>query len=76
MEQAEEAASRLLAESWGDDSLALESAYLRCLSRLPSPSEAAIHLTYLSLPTSQENPSKAWSGIFHALFSCVDFRYL
>ena len=35
-----------------------------------------LDLTYLSLPTSQENPSKAWSGIFHALFSCVDFRYL
>ncbi len=76
MEQASLAADHLLAHSWTDPAEAVAHAYRLTLSRPPSPAELAAYQEYLALPENQQHPQEAWAGIYHALFSCVDFRYL
>ncbi|HUF63101.1 MAG TPA: PSD1 and planctomycete cytochrome C domain-containing protein [Verrucomicrobiales bacterium] len=81
-------AERLLADcgDWPADS-ALGEAWRRALSRLPSPAERDAALAYLGAGRETGNrergfapslsvPLDEWAGLFQALFSSVDFRYL
>ena len=62
--------------SYADPAEAVAHAYRLTLARPPSPAELAAYQEYLALPENQQHPQEAWAGIYHALFSCVDFRYL
>ena len=76
MDQAESAAARLLSEQDQSDHKRLSHAYLTTLSRQPSQTERQIAMDFLSKTVNQDQQIKAWEGIYHALFSCVDFRYI
>jgi len=76
MEQAETAARRLIATHPSSPEKRLHQAYLWTLSRVPSAEEKEVALDYLQLHAHRDDPQAAWSGMFHALFSCVDFRYI
>lgn len=76
MDQAEIAAQRLLTDLRDTPvQEKIHHLYLRTLSRAPSENEMRIALDYLN-QAAHQNHSSAWAGLVHALFSCVDFRYL
>ncbi|MEE2714355.1 MAG: hypothetical protein VX913_16415, partial [Planctomycetota bacterium] len=52
----------------------IDRAYLGVLGRPPRAGERELARTYLSGPHASE--TDAWSGLFQALFGCIDFRYL
>jgi hypothetical protein len=74
MGQAREAARRALATP-GDDAARLERAFRSALGRAPSPRERDLALRFV---TGQEGAARqaAWEGVYHALFACIDFRYV
>jgi hypothetical protein len=77
MEQATAAAERLLSQHGQEGQRKkLELAYRWTLSRPPRVEEYGTALAYLELPENRTHPVLAWTGIYHALFSCVDFLYL
>jgi len=72
-EQARHAAERLLADlpdSGPGERLA--EAYLRALGRAADERELEIAATFLQ---GQDEP-EGWTDLFHALFVCLDFRYM
>ena len=75
MNQADHAAKRLLHN--GDQNLdqLLDRAYTLSLGRLPAPEERRLANAFLTQFSVTERP-KAWGQMFHALFACLDFRYL
>ena len=79
MNQAQEAAKRLLTDFADyDTSALLERVYLSVIGRLPNQEEQDLALAYLqeSEQADQNSPSVAWSHLFHSLFASVDFRFL
>ncbi len=76
MDQAKAASIKLLNDGNKSNQALLSHAYMTTLSREPSETEREIAMDYLSSFKNQEDSQKAWEGIFHALFSCVDFRYI
>ena len=76
MDQAEFAAAKLLSKKGYSDGERLLHAYMTTLSRKPSQAEKLIAMDFLSKAENQHQQRKAWEGIYHALFSCVDFRYI
>ncbi len=74
MEQAKVAARRAMAET--PTKLAkLNLAWRRTLGRDPTPGETRLMLDHLS-GADEESESQAWSQIYQALFSSLDFRYI
>ena len=67
VEQAKNAAARLLAEEHKDP---LERAYRLALGRAPSAGERAVATKFL-----ERNPG-AWAALFQSLFASADFRFL
>ncbi|MDA7610313.1 PSD1 and planctomycete cytochrome C domain-containing protein [Verrucomicrobia bacterium] len=76
MDQAEFAAAKLLSKKDYSDGERLLHAYMATLSREPSQAEKLIAMDFLTKAEGQHQQRKAWEGIYHALFSCVDFRYI
>ena len=76
MDQAKTAADRFMGLGIKTDEERLSYAYMATLSREPSAQEQEIALNFLNSPENQKAPQKAWEGVCHALFSCVDFRYI
>jgi hypothetical protein len=74
MAQAREAARRALAAP-GDDAGRLERAYRSALGRAPTGRERDVALRFVA---AQEGAARqaAWEGVYHALFACIDFRYV
>jgi hypothetical protein len=72
LEQAKQAAARLLAENLPDDAARLTRAYRLTLGRAPTDGERAVAVKFLA----ERTPQDAWSSLFHALFASADFRYL
>jgi hypothetical protein len=75
MEQAEVAAARVLKESdpGTDPEAALRTVWRLVLGRQPSPDEVAIMLPVVTAP---DDPTAAWTAVFHSLFASVEFRFL
>jgi hypothetical protein len=73
LDQARHAAKRLLEEKSGDDRARLVRAWRLALGREPSDGEAAVALRHLE---SVRQAEQGWASIFHALFACVEFRYV
>ncbi|GAB4137739.1 MAG: DUF1549 domain-containing protein [Planctomycetaceae bacterium] len=90
MQQASLAANRLLKNEALKPTSRIEYAYQLTLGRSPTPAESRLVKKYLAsqierpknsekAPGStlqQVNMKSAWAGVFQALFSCVDFRYI
>ncbi len=72
LEQAKQAATRLLAEAYPDDSARLTRAYRLALGRPPTGGERAAAAKFLA----GRAPQDAWSLLVHALFASADFRYV
>jgi cytochrome c553 len=77
MDQAEEAARRLLARTDGDEAR-LADLYRRALGRAPSPREAEAARRFLAqFPESaggrELNP---WTALCHSVFSSAEFRFV
>jgi len=83
MDQSKKSAESLLAEPGLDDGARLREAYRRTLGRPPRADEIDLTRAYLaesSKSSSDSGPAEAelaaWSRVYQALFSCIDFRYL
>ncbi|MAB87938.1 MAG: hypothetical protein CMJ90_00575 [Planctomycetes bacterium] len=74
IDQARHAAIRLLKAGPQGRKERIDRAYLVVLGRPPRAGERELARTYLSGPHASE--TDAWSGLFQALFGCIDFRYL
>jgi hypothetical protein len=72
-EQAQAAAKRLLTERISSDAARIDRAYCLTLGRSPSSNERALALRHLA---AANEPTEAWTELFHALFASADFRYL
>ncbi|MEX0716864.1 MAG: DUF1553 domain-containing protein [Planctomycetaceae bacterium] len=77
-EQSRGAAKRLLAREGLDRDARIAFACEETLGRPPNQSERKLLLSYLDPadPESSADLERAWGAIYHALFACVDFRYL
>jgi hypothetical protein len=73
LEQARNAARRVLAEPAKDDRERIRRAYRLTLGRPPSPGEARLAEKFLA---GSERREDAWAQMFQVLFACVDFRYV
>jgi hypothetical protein len=73
LEQARDAAKRLMAETLPDDRARVLRAWRRTLGRAPSAGEAAVALKGVAAAGS---PEQGWASVFHALFASVEFRYV
>jgi hypothetical protein len=73
IEQARDAAARLLAEPLTDDAARLNRAYRRTLGREPTAGEREVMMRFLG---RGDDPREAWAAVFHALFASADFRYV
>lgn len=87
MDQARRFASRLLAETDGEDVQRVTAAYRIALGRRPTEGELRHALRYLrqssdgaTAGSPDQDPTDhrlaAWSGLCHSLLACIDFRYL
>jgi hypothetical protein len=76
LEQARQAARRLLAEPWRDDGQRLTRAYRLTLGRVPAPGERRLAVAYLAAATTPAEREAAWAQLFQVLFSSVDFRHV
>jgi Protein of unknown function (DUF1553) len=72
LEQAKQAAVRLLEESLPDDAARLTRAYRLTLGRPPTDGERAVARRFLA----GRDPTDAWASLFHTLFASADFRYV
>ena len=73
--QARHAAERLLAApDLADDAARLDHAYRAALGRAPRNTERDLTLPHLR--SFGDDRLAAWASVFHALFACVDFRYV
>jgi hypothetical protein len=75
MEQAAQAAARMLreSESVADPEAALRTAWKMALGREPSSDEVAVMLPVVTAP---DDATAAWTAVFHSLFASVEFRFL
>ena len=81
MDQAEHFANRLLEEADQSDEVRIQRAYRIALGRLPTTGEQAHAERFLraarEFAESKDNAELvAWSGLCHALYASVDFRYV
>ncbi len=75
-ENADHAAVRLLKEPSGLGDR-MERVYHEVLGRSPLAEERRLFLAHLrSFGPGAENETAAWASLYHALFACLDFRYL
>jgi Protein of unknown function (DUF1553)/Protein of unknown function (DUF1549)/Planctomycete cytochrome C len=72
LEQAKQAARRLLAEPGLDDPERISRAFVLALGRPPTEAERQIAREFLATATAED----AWAGVFQALFASADFRYV
>ena len=78
MEQAKQAARRLLAEPGLDERGRITRTFVLALGRPPTEAERRIAREFLR-SGSADGPAgaeAAWAGVFQALFASADFRYL
>ena len=77
-EQSKAAAAKLLAEPGLDDAARVTRAYRVALGRDATAGELkSIREFVAEVPPGDPNArQEAWSQVFHALFGCVDFRYV
>ena len=76
IEQARQAARRLLAEAANaDDAGRLERAYRLVLGRPPAAAERRVGLRFVA-ERSGVAPEESWAMLFQALFASMDFRYV
>jgi hypothetical protein len=75
LSQSQSAATRLLADSTGNDSERLTNAYRLTLCRTPTEEERKLAIDYLKAFNSEQQ-QEAWSGVFHSLFASLDFRFV
>jgi hypothetical protein len=73
IEQARQAASRLLSESHSDDDSRIRRSYRLTLGREPTSQETEIALKFLK---QNSDPKAAWASIYQTLFATADFRFL
>lgn len=77
MEQAQQAAKALLAQSGLDDTARLDRAYWLALGRLPTERERKIATDFLAQSGSSPPQRLAgWERLHQTLFACIDFRYV
>ena len=74
-EQAGHAARRLLGIGGLTDGARVDLAYRLALGRLPTEAERKLALAHVGSSDAIQQP-QVWTELFHALFACVDFRYL
>jgi hypothetical protein len=72
MDQAGQAAQRLLASTAADEGERIERAYRLTLGRAPTQEEKALALRFFQ----GKDPAKAWAKFYQVLFACLDFRYV
>ena len=75
MEQAEDAAKRLVVEHSGEPSEMLRRAYREVLGREPLEQERQVMMDLLVV-NDQLGASSQWAMVYRLLFQCIDFRYL
>jgi hypothetical protein len=73
LEQAKDAAKRLLGEKLADDRARAVRAWRLALGRAPTDGEAAVALKGVAAAGTAD---AGWASVFHALFASVDFRYV
>ena len=73
LEQAKDAAKRILGETLADDRARVLRAWRLALGRGPTDGEVALALQGVAAAGSAE---AGWTSVFHALFASVDFRYV
>ena len=73
MDQAQAAATNLLAAALPDDPARVDTAFLTALGRRPRPAEREAVLASLA---GGDEPLAAWQRVFQALYGCIDFRTL
>lgn len=76
IQEAENAAKRLLEKKDLNLEQRLSLAYKITLGRDPSEAEKSLALNYLAHHNIGQDHPDAWAGILHSLYACVDFRYL
>ena len=72
LDQAKQAATRLLAEQLPDDDARITRAYRLTVGRAPTSGERAIAVRFLAGRTAKD----AWPALFQTLFASADFRYV
>jgi hypothetical protein len=73
------AATLLLKNASADDPSLVKAAYRRALGREPSTREAKRAVDFVNASKKGQGDAakrEAWAGLFHALFSSAEFRYL
>ncbi len=75
MEQAVDAAKRLVGQHSGEPHEMLRRAYREVLGREPLEQERQVMMDLLAVDNPQEIHSQ-WAMIYRLLFQCIDFRYL
>ncbi|MFT5127362.1 MAG: hypothetical protein ACI8W8_000965 [Rhodothermales bacterium] len=73
-DQAAHAAKRLLAEQQPE--IRLDYLYEHALGRLPRPEERKLAEAHLATFDGKNAESAAWTSVCHALFACIDFRFI
>src|SRR5262249_50335804 len=72
LEQARQAAARLLAEPLPYDTARISRAYRLALGRGPTEGERAVANRFVADRAAKD----AWAALFQALFASADFRYV
>lgn len=75
MEQADDAAKRLVKEHSGEQDEMLSRAYREVLGREPLEQERQVMMDLLAV-NDQSGTLSQWAMIYRLLFQCIDFRYL
>ncbi|MGI9442550.1 MAG: DUF1553 domain-containing protein [Rubripirellula sp.] len=75
MEQAEDAAKRLVAEHSGEPHEMLSRAYREVLGRDPLEQEREVMMDLVAMNDQPGTPPQ-WAMVYRLLFQCIDFRYL
>ncbi len=75
LEQAEDAAKRLVEEFSGEPHEMLRRAYREVLGREPFEQEREVMMDLLAMNDQTGTPNQ-WSMVYRLLFQCIDFRYL
>ena len=71
LDRARAASEKLLREGPSETTARVRYAFLAALTRDPSPNEREACLRLLA-----DEPELGWQMVFHALFSCAEFRYV
>jgi hypothetical protein len=73
-DQAKQAATRLLKEQSPESRL--DELYQSALGRLPRADERQLAIAHLASFQGKDAESAGWASICHALFACIDFRFI